>query len=261
MKTKSILRKSPTRQIKTTTLATILVLLVIGIGFSQAVMAAEDILPLVREINKNMDEFKEATEVIHEKTDTILGVVEGGSEVADMTETVHLSSHALKHIGVYMENDIAKLDGYKADPAKNRAEMLVAAGKIDALRKMYIDTGTSQEFVTTMELPYTGKSPHDLAHLIIKDKEITASTEAKSAADEIHTAMHTLDDASKAMRLNLEELGYALEELEPEAESTSTTTAPSELATTNGGLSATVIVAILIGIILIMGIVYYFKSR
>ena len=179
---------------------------------SVAPVMAQDISAVVGEIDKNMDELIEATEVIHMQTDAILGVVEEGTEVANMTETVHLSSHALEHIGVYMENNVAKLDTYKAEPEKNKAKMLVTVGKIEALRKLHQDTIDAGDFVTTMELLVTGKAPHELVHVLIEDPDVVASPEAKSAADDIHNALHAFDDASKAMRLNLEDLEYTLAE-------------------------------------------------
>jgi PGF-CTERM protein len=61
-----------------------------------------------------------------------------------------------------------------------------------------------------MELPVTGKAPHELVHVLIEDPDVTAKPEAKSAADAIHNALHAFDDASKAMRLNLEDLEYTI---------------------------------------------------
>ncbi|NQE45842.1 hypothetical protein C5S31_07465 [ANME-1 cluster archaeon GoMg2] len=177
---------------------------------SVAPVMAQDISPVVGEIDKNMDELIAATEVIHEQTDAILGVEGIPDGVAAKAETVHLSSHALAHIGVYMENNIAKLDTYKADPEKNKAKILVTVGKIEALRKLHQDTIDAGDFVTTMELPVTGKAPHELVHVLIEDPDVVASPEAKSAADDIHTALHAFDDASKAMRLNLEDIEYTL---------------------------------------------------
>ncbi|NQE06691.1 hypothetical protein C5S32_12545 [ANME-1 cluster archaeon GoMg1] len=168
-------------------------------------------------IDKDMDVLKEATVVIFEQTDVILGVEGIPEEVADMTETVHLSSHALKHFEVYMERYVGKLETYKAEPEKNKAKILVAAGKIEALRKLYIDTENAPDFVTAMELPVTGKSPHELMRVLMEDPVVITSPEAKSAADAVHTAVHDLEGAAQAMRLNLEELEHILEELEEEA--------------------------------------------
>jgi len=176
------------------------------------VMAQEDVSAVVGEIDKNMAELIEATEIIHHNTDVIIGVEGIPDEVAAKAETVHLSSHALEHIGVYMENNIAKLNTYKADPEKNKAKILVTVGKIEALRKLHQDTIDAGDFVTTMELPVTGKAPHELVHVLIEDPDVIAKTEAKSAADAIHNALHAFDDASKAMRLNLEDLEYTLAE-------------------------------------------------
>jgi PGF-CTERM protein len=111
-----------------------------------------------------------------------------------------------------MENNIAKLNTYKAEPEKNKAKILVTVGKIEALRKLHQDTMDAGDFVTTMELPVTGKAPHELVHVLIEDPDIVASPEAKPAADDIHNALHAFDDASKAMRLNLEDLEYTLVE-------------------------------------------------
>ena len=176
-----------------------------------------DISAPVEGIDKDMDELKKATEVIHEKTDVILGVEGMPEEEADMTETIHLSSHGLEFFGIYMGSYVGKLDTYKAEPEKNKAKILVTAGKIEALRKLYIDTEDAPDFVTAMELPVTGKSPHELIHVLIEDPDVIASPEAKSAADAVHTAVHDLEDTAQAMRLNLEELEYLLEELEEEA--------------------------------------------
>jgi len=49
-----------------------------------------------------------------------------------------------------------------------------------------------------------------LVHVLIEDPDVIAKTEAKSAADAIHNALHAFDDASKAMRLNLEDLEYTI---------------------------------------------------
>ncbi len=193
------------------------------------VMAQEDVSAVVGEIDKNMAELIEATEIIHMQTDAILGVEGIPEEVAAKAETVHLSSHALAHIGVYMENNIAKLDTYKAEPEKNTAKILVTVGKIEALRKLHQDTIDAGDFVTAMELPVTGKAPHELVHVLIEDPDVIASPEAKSAADDIHNALHAFDDASKAMRLNLEDLEYtiaAAPAAAPAAASTPTPTPP-----------------------------------
>ncbi len=182
---------------------------------------------LVGKIDTNMAELKGATEVIHTQTDAIIGVEGMPDEVADMAETAHLSTHYLEFIGVYMENSIGKLDTYKAEPGKNKAKMLVAAGKTEALRKLYQDTIDSGDFVSTMRLPVTGKSPYDLIHALIESPEVQASPEAISAAGDVHTAVHDLGDAAKSMRLNLEELEDALAELE----GPTTTTAPTPIPT------------------------------
>ncbi|RCV63083.1 hypothetical protein C5S53_15725 [Methanophagales archaeon] len=177
---------------------------------SIAPVVAQDVSAVVAGIDNDMAELIDATEIIHMQTDAILGVEGMPDEVKDMVETVHLSSHALAHIGVYMENNIAKLDTYKAEPEKNKAKMLVTVGKIEALRKLHQDTIDASDFVTTMELPVTGKAPHELVHVLVEDPDVKASPEAKSAADAIHDALHAFDDASKAMRLNLEDLEYTL---------------------------------------------------
>ena len=177
---------------------------------SVAPVTAQDISAVVEGIDNDMAELIEATEVIHIQTDAILGVEGIPDEVAAKAETVHLSSHALEHIGVYMENNIAKLDTYKAAPEKDTTKILVTVGKIEALRKLHQDTIDAGDFVTTMELPVTGKAPHELVHVLIEDPDVTAKPEAKSAADAIHNALHAFDDASKAMRLNLEDLEYTI---------------------------------------------------
>ena len=180
---------------------------------SASPVMAQDVSAVVEKIDKNMVELKGAAEIIHEETKVIISGVEGmPDEMKDTAKTVHLSSHALKHIEVYMDSYIGKLDTYKAEPEKNKAKMLVTAGKIEALRKLYQDTIDSGDFVTTMELPVTGKSPYDLTHLLIENPDVQASPEAISAAGDVHTAVHDLGDAAQAMRLNLEELEYALEE-------------------------------------------------
>jgi len=160
-----------------------------------------------------MAELKGASEIIHEETKVIISGVESmPDEMKDTAKTVHLSSHALKHIEVYMDSYIGKLDTYKAEPEKNREKMLFTAGKIEALLRVYKDIVTASEFVTAMELPVTGKSPYDLTHILIENPDVQASPEAISAAGDVHTAVHDLGDAAQAMRLNLEELEYALEE-------------------------------------------------
>jgi cell division protein ZapA (FtsZ GTPase activity inhibitor) len=159
--------------------------MLVALGSVSPVIAQEaDISEIVGEIDKNMDELKEATETIHNQTDVILGVEGMPDEVKDIAETVHLSSHGLEFFGVYM----------------------------DKLRKMSIDTEDASEFVTAMELPVMGHSPHDLVHVLIEDPDVKASPEAKSAVDAIHTALHEFIDAAKAMRLNLEDLEYTLAE-------------------------------------------------
>ena len=179
---------------------------------SVAPVMAQDVSAVVEGIDKDMAELIDATEIIHTQTDAILGVEGIPEEVAAKAETVHLSSHALAHIAVYMENNIAKLDTYKAEPEKDTTKILVTVGKIEALRKLHQDTIDAGDFVTTMELPVTGKAPHELVHVLVEDPDVIASPEAKSAADDIHNALHAFDDASKAMRLNLEDLEYTLAE-------------------------------------------------
>nr|QNO49683.1 hypothetical protein PLAOKDGB_00012 [Methanosarcinales archaeon ANME-2c ERB4] len=192
--------------------------------------SGSEIAESVGNIDKNMVELKGAAETIHEETKVIISGVEGmPDEMKDTAKTVHLSSHALKHIEVYMDNYIGKLDTYKAEPEKNKAKMLVTAGKIDALLRVYKDITGASEFVTTMELPVTGKSPHDLVHLLMENPDVQASPEAISAAGDVHTASHDLGDAAQAMRLNLEELEDALAELgEP---TTTTAAAPTPTST------------------------------
>jgi len=194
---------------------------------SVAPVMAQDISAVVGEIDKNMDELIEATEVIHIQTDAILGVEGIPDEVAAKAETVHLSSHALAHIGVYMENNIAKLNTYKAEPEKNKAKILVTVGKIEALRKLHQDTIDAADFATTMELLVTGKAPHELVHVLIEDPDVIASPEAKSAADDIHNALHAFDDASKAMRLNLEDLEYTIAAAAPAAAAPAAASTPT----------------------------------
>jgi len=179
---------------------------------SASPVMAQDASTVVEKIDGNMAELIEATEVIHIQTDAIIGVEGMPDEVAAMAETAHLSTHGLEFIGVYMENYIGKLDTYKAEPEKNKEKMLVTVGKIEALLSVYKDIVGASEFVTAMELPVTGKSPHDLIHLLIENPDVQASPEAISAAGDVHTASHGLDDAAQAMRLNLEELEDALEE-------------------------------------------------
>ncbi len=179
---------------------------------SASPVMAQDVSAVVEKIDANMAELEGAAKIIHEETDAIIGIEGVPDEMKDTAETVHLSTHALNHIGVYMGSDIGKLETYKADPDKNREEMLFTLGKIEALRKLYQDTIDSGDFVTTMRLPVTGKSPYDLIHLLIENPEVQASPEAISAAGDVHSAVHDLEDAAKSMRLNLEELEDALAE-------------------------------------------------
>ena len=192
-------------------IVTVAIAMLLAITSASPVMA-QDVSAVVEKIEQNMAELEGAAEVIHKQTDTILGVEGMPDEMADTAETVHLSSHALNHIGVYMESDIGKLNTYKAEPDENREKILFTVGKIEALRKLYQDTMDSGDFVTTMRLPVTGKSPYDLIHLLIENPDVQASPEAISAAGDIHTAVHDLEDAAKAMRLNLEELEDTLAE-------------------------------------------------
>ena len=179
---------------------------------SASPVMAQDVSAVVEKIDANMAELEGAAKIIHDETDAIIGIEGVPDEMKDTADTVHLSTHALNHIGVYMGSDIGKLDTYKADPDKNREEMLFTLGKIEALRKLYQDTIDSGDFVTTMNLPVTGKSPYDLIHLLIENTDVQASPEAISAAGDVHTAVHDLGDAAKSMRLNLEELEDALAE-------------------------------------------------
>ena len=48
----------------------------------------------------------------------------------------------------------------------------------------------------------------------MENPDVQASPKAISAAGDVHTASHDLDDAAKSMRLNLEELEDALADLE-----------------------------------------------
>jgi len=179
---------------------------------SASPVMAQDVSAVVEKIDANMAELEGAAKIIHDETDAIIGIEGVPDEMKDTADTVHLSTHALNHIGVYMGSDIGKLDTYKADPDKNREEMLFTLGKIEALRKLYQDTIDSGDFVTTMNLPVTGKSPYDLIHGLIENPEVQASPEAISAAGDVHSAVHDLGDAAKSMRLNLEELEDALAE-------------------------------------------------
>jgi len=104
---------------------------------------------------------------------------------------------------------------------------LVTMGKIEALRKLHQDTIDAGDFVTTMELPVTGKAPHELVHVLIEDPDVIASPEAKSAADAIHNALHAFDDASKAMRLNLEDLEYTIAAAAPAAAAPAAASTPT----------------------------------
>jgi len=197
----------------------------------------------VGNIDKNMVELTEATATIHKQTDAIIGVEGMPDEVAAIAETAHLSTHSLEFIGVYMESSIGELDTYKAEPGKNKAKMLVTAGKIEALRKLHQDTIDSSDFVTTMRLPVTGKSPYDLTHILIENPDVQASPEAISAAGDVHTAVHDLGDAAKSMRLNLEELEDVLAELE--GPTTTAATAPTPTADAPGFEAAFAIAGIL----------------
>jgi len=193
-------------------IVTMAIAMLLAITSASPVMA-QDASALVEEIDTNMAELKGASEIIHEETKVIISGVESmPDEMKDTAKTVHLSSHALKHIEVYMDSYIGKLDTYKAEPEKNREKMLFTVGKIEALLRVYKDIVTASEFVTAMELPVTGKSPYDLTHILIENPDVQASPEAISAAGDVHTAVHDLGDAAQAMRLNLEELEYALEE-------------------------------------------------
>jgi len=208
--------------------------------------SGSEIVESVGNIGKNMVELKRADEVIHEETKVIISGVEGmPDEMKATAKTVHLSSHALKHIEVYMNSYIGKLDTYKAEPEKNKAKMLVTAGKIEALLRVYKDITSASEFVTTMELPVTGKSPYDLVHLLMENPEVQASPEAISAAGDVHNAVHDLGDAAQAMRLNLEELEDALAELgEPTAASAPTPTSTPEAPGFGAAFAITGILAV-----------------
>jgi len=208
--------------------------------------SGSEIAESVGNIDTNMVELKGAAEVIHEETKVIISGVESmPDEMKATAKTVHLSSHALKHIEIYMDSYIGKLDTYKAEPEKNKAKMLVTAGKIEALRKLYQDTIDSGDFVTTMELPITGKSPYDLIHLLIENPEVQASPEAISAAGDVHTAVHDLGDAAKSMRLNLEELEDALVELEEPTTTASAAPTPTSTPEAPGFGAAFAITGIL----------------
>ncbi len=127
---------------------------------SASPVMAQDVSAAVEKIDKNMDELKEAAEVIHEETKVIIHGVEGmPDEMKATAKTVHLSSHALKHIEVYMESYIGKLDTYKAEPTKNKATKLVTVGTIEAIRKLYQQPIDAEDIVHDRRLPVNGKSP------------------------------------------------------------------------------------------------------
>ena len=158
-------------------------------------------------IKADMSELEAAADVIHKATDVIL---EGDSPLSDeaaaMTEAVHMSSHAMLLLAVHMESYIGKLDTYKADPEGYRGEILTAAGKIESLRKIFVESTTTTDFSGWMEWPYTEKAPHDTVHLLIEDEDIKATAEYKESADAMHDAMHTFEEAGGSMRLHLEDL-------------------------------------------------------
>ena len=158
-------------------------------------------------IKADMSDLEAAADVIHNKTDVILeGEAPLPDEVLDMTEAVHMSSHAMKLLAVHMNSYIGKLDTYKGDPEKNRGKILAAAGKIEALRKIFIESTTTTDFSGWMEWPYTEKAPHDTVHILIGDDDIKANPEYKEAADAMHEAMHAFEEAGGSMRFHLEDL-------------------------------------------------------
>ncbi len=65
-----------------------------------------------------------------------------------------------------------------------------------------------------------------MIHVLIENPDVQASPEAISAAGDVHTAVHDIDDAAQAMRLNLEELEHALAELEEPTTAAAPTPAP-----------------------------------
>ena len=158
-------------------------------------------------VKADMSALEAAADVIHNETDVILeGEAPLPDEVLDMTDAVHMSSHAMKLLAVHMNSYIGKLDTYKADPESNRGKILAAAGKIEALRKIFIESTTTTDFSGWMEWPYTEKSPHDTVHILIGDDDIKANPEYKEAADAMHEAMHAFEEAGGSMRFHLEDL-------------------------------------------------------
>ncbi len=184
-------------------------------GEEAAALDAAVIGAAIDGIKADMSELEAAADVIHKATDVIL---EGGSPLSDeaaaMTEAVHMSSHAMLLLAVHMELYIGKLDTYKADPESYRGEILTAAGKIESLRKIFIESTTTTDFSGWMEWPYTEKAPHDTVHILIEDEDIKATAEYKESADAMHDAMHTFDEAGGSMRLNLEDLADLVPPLE-----------------------------------------------
>ena len=158
-------------------------------------------------IKADMSELEAAADVIHKKTDVILeGAAPLPDKVLEMTEAVHMSSHAMLLLAIHMNSYIGKLDTYKGDPEKNRAKILAAVGKIEALRKIFVEATTTTDFSGWMEWPYTEKSPHDTVHILMGQEDIKATPEYKESADAMHEAMHAFEEAGGSMRLNLEDL-------------------------------------------------------
>jgi hypothetical protein len=158
-------------------------------------------------VKADMSALEAAADIVHVKTDVILeGEAPLPDEVLDMTDAVHMSSHAHKLLGIHMNAYIGKLDTYKGDPEKNRGRILATVGKIESLRKIFVEAVTTTDFSGWMEWPYTEKSPHDTVHILIGDDDIKANPEYKEAADAMHEAMHAFDEAGGSMRLNLEDL-------------------------------------------------------
>jgi hypothetical protein len=158
-------------------------------------------------VKADMSALEAAADIIHAETDVILeGDAPLPDEMLDMTEAVHMSSHAHKLLAIHMNVYIDKLNVYKSDPEKNRGKILVVVGKIESLLKIFVEAVSTTDFSGWMEWPYTEKSPHDTVHILIEDEDIKASSDYKSAADAMHEAMHAFDDAGGSMRLQLEDL-------------------------------------------------------
>ena len=176
-----------------------------GGGMADLAIDATAVAKTLEAVKADVSDIEAANEVIHVETDTILeGSQPLSDELTDMVDTAHMSSHAILILMPYIETALNELDAYKSNPEANRGEILVAIGKLEALNELAQSAISSTKWVSLMEWPVTDTSPHDLVHTFVEDPAITGVAEYSEAADNLHTAMHGMEDATSSLELDLE---------------------------------------------------------